>query len=189
VNYRLGIFGFFSHPELTTKSGRNASGNYGLLDQAEVALKVCSASTDAEAARSAADLFSDQFIVYSTWRWVEMQVKNGQISVCRFQFDRVTSDDKGVKSFGAVHAVEIEYALNTLDPKKANWQPEDRKTALTMANYWANFIKTSNPNGLGLPKWPEFGKSRQVMHLDGASLAQPEQHRDRYEFLDSIHSK
>jgi para-nitrobenzyl esterase len=33
INYRLGIFGFFSHPELTKESGRGASGNYGLLDQ------------------------------------------------------------------------------------------------------------------------------------------------------------
>lgn len=33
MNYRLGIFGFFSHPELTRESGHNASGNYGLLDQ------------------------------------------------------------------------------------------------------------------------------------------------------------
>jgi para-nitrobenzyl esterase len=32
-NYRLGVFGFFSHPELTKESGHNASGNYGLLDQ------------------------------------------------------------------------------------------------------------------------------------------------------------
>lgn len=32
-NYRLGIFGFFAHPELTKESGHNASGNYGLLDQ------------------------------------------------------------------------------------------------------------------------------------------------------------
>lgn len=31
-NYRLGPFGFFSHPELTKESGRNASGNYGLMD-------------------------------------------------------------------------------------------------------------------------------------------------------------
>ena len=35
-NYRLGIFGFFSHPELTKESGHNASGNYGLLDQVAV---------------------------------------------------------------------------------------------------------------------------------------------------------
>ena len=32
-NYRLGIFGFFSHPELTKESAHHASGNYGLLDQ------------------------------------------------------------------------------------------------------------------------------------------------------------
>jgi para-nitrobenzyl esterase len=33
MNYRLGIFGFFSHPELAKASGHNSSGNYGLLDQ------------------------------------------------------------------------------------------------------------------------------------------------------------
>jgi para-nitrobenzyl esterase len=31
-NYRLGAFGFFSHPELTKESGRYASGNQGLMD-------------------------------------------------------------------------------------------------------------------------------------------------------------
>ena len=33
MNYRLGIFGFFSLPELTKESAHHASGNYGLLDQ------------------------------------------------------------------------------------------------------------------------------------------------------------
>lgn len=33
INYRLGIFGFFAHPELTKESDRNSSGNYGILDQ------------------------------------------------------------------------------------------------------------------------------------------------------------
>ena len=33
VNYRLGIFGFFAHSELTQESDRHASGNYGLMDQ------------------------------------------------------------------------------------------------------------------------------------------------------------
>ncbi|MGA7234438.1 MAG: carboxylesterase family protein [Bryobacteraceae bacterium] len=32
VNYRLGIFGFFTHPELTAESGVHSSGNYALLD-------------------------------------------------------------------------------------------------------------------------------------------------------------
>ena len=33
INYRLGILGFFSHPELTARSPHHSSGNYGLLDQ------------------------------------------------------------------------------------------------------------------------------------------------------------
>ena len=33
INYRLNIFGFFVHPELTKESAHHASGNYGLLDQ------------------------------------------------------------------------------------------------------------------------------------------------------------
>ena len=32
VNYRLGLFGFFAHPALTRESGRDASGNYALMD-------------------------------------------------------------------------------------------------------------------------------------------------------------
>ncbi|HZZ19396.1 MAG TPA: carboxylesterase family protein [Opitutaceae bacterium] len=33
VNYRLGILGFFSHPELTSESPHKASGNYGFMDE------------------------------------------------------------------------------------------------------------------------------------------------------------
>ncbi len=32
INYRLGVLGFLAHPELTRESGRNASGNYALMD-------------------------------------------------------------------------------------------------------------------------------------------------------------
>lgn len=33
INYRLGVFGFFSHPELTKESVHHASGNYAFMDQ------------------------------------------------------------------------------------------------------------------------------------------------------------
>ena len=33
INYRLGVMGFFAHPQLTAESPHHASGNYGLLDQ------------------------------------------------------------------------------------------------------------------------------------------------------------
>jgi hypothetical protein len=33
INYRVGVFGFMAHPELTAESKHNSSGNYGLMDQ------------------------------------------------------------------------------------------------------------------------------------------------------------
>ena len=40
----------------------------------------------------------------------------------------------------------------------------DRKTAAEMSDYWANFAKTSDPNGAGLPAWPAFSPaSRQTL--------------------------
>ena len=33
INYRLDVFGFLAHPELTKESGTNSSGNYGLLER------------------------------------------------------------------------------------------------------------------------------------------------------------
>jgi para-nitrobenzyl esterase len=33
INYRLGVFGFLAHPELTKESPQHSSGNYGFLDQ------------------------------------------------------------------------------------------------------------------------------------------------------------
>lgn len=33
INYRLGIFGFVAHPELSGETEQHVSGNYGLLDQ------------------------------------------------------------------------------------------------------------------------------------------------------------
>jgi para-nitrobenzyl esterase len=35
LNYRLGVFGFLAHPELTAESSHHSSGNYALLDQIE----------------------------------------------------------------------------------------------------------------------------------------------------------
>jgi para-nitrobenzyl esterase len=45
VNYRLGVFGFLAHPELTQESAHHASGNYGLMDQI-LALKWVIANID-----------------------------------------------------------------------------------------------------------------------------------------------
>ncbi len=40
INYRLGFFGFFAHPELTAENGGRTSGNWALLDMRKAALWV-----------------------------------------------------------------------------------------------------------------------------------------------------
>jgi para-nitrobenzyl esterase len=159
-------------------------------EKTDLAIKLYPASTDEEAMQSAADLASDSFIVFVTWKWIEEHLRTGKAPIYRFLFSRFTPPADGSRSFGAAHASEIPYAFNTLDLyKDAGRAPEDRQTARTMSAYWASFIKSANPNGKGLPHWPEFGGTRQVMNIDVISKAEPEKHRDRYEFADSLNNK
>lgn len=154
-------------------------------EKAEEALKLYPASTDEEAKQSAADLASDGFIVFSTWKWIEKHRATGA-PVYRFLFSRFTQPENGPKVYGAFHAAEIPYAFNALDLyKDARRAPEDRRTAEIMSAYWANFVKTGNPNGKGLPQWPEFGGGRMVMNIDSVSRAEPEKNRARYELRDN----
>jgi para-nitrobenzyl esterase len=92
-------------------------------------------------------------------------------------------DPKSTTSWGAVHSSEIEYALGNLDTNPVYaWTDDDRKVSATMSAYWANFVKTGNPNGGGLPRWPkaslDAGKiQRQVIDVDTRTMPFPEQRR------------
>ncbi|MEG7677076.1 carboxylesterase family protein, partial [Listeria monocytogenes] len=55
---------------------------------------------------------------------------------------------------GAPHACEIEYCMGNLHRiKEYAWTSDDFKVSETMLGYFANFIKTGNPNGDKLPTW------------------------------------
>jgi para-nitrobenzyl esterase len=92
------------------------------------------------------------------------------------------------KQVGAPHAAEIEYCMNNLHLVKTfAWTPEDLEVSKTMHRYFANFIKTGNPNGDGQPDWPAAKRDEPappVMVIDVKSGVERAKGEGRYEWMD-----
>ncbi len=179
-------------------------------EQAAEAEKFYPLGSAEQATQSLTDLASDRFLAYSTWKWIEEQARTSGQPVYRYYYARprpapvesgvtanlaggITRNAPGAAPpppipTGAVHSAEIEYALGnlSLNPVFA-WTPDDYKVSETMQGYFANFIKTGDPNGAGLPTWPrgdvKNGEAQRI-HIDVNTHAEAEP-RGRYLFLDS----
>ena len=125
------------------------------------------------------DLCGDLFLAYSTWRWGNIHNATSGQPVYRYLYSRerpkmmiegkVAGLAGGVKDkteaeevvenkipeiHGAVHSADIEYAMGNLPTNRVyDWQPEDYMVSDIFMGYYANFVKTGNPNGIGLPQW------------------------------------
>jgi para-nitrobenzyl esterase len=181
--------------------------------RADEALKLYPASTREEVIESATDLAGDRFIGYSTWKWFDMHTRTGGQPVYRYLYAHprppmtpemgnatpglaggvVKGQNTGAVTMpqarGAVHSAEIEYALGNLSTNKVYaWTQEDYKVSEAMQEYFANFVKKGDPNGVGLPNWPAVRNGQPVyfMRLDVESRAEADQHRARYLFLDQL---
>jgi para-nitrobenzyl esterase len=185
----------FNPKQPTAQSfAEDAKAKYG--DASVEFLKLYPAATDAEALQSSYSLVSDNFIIFSTWKWLNMQVESAKTPVYHYIFEEVPATKPGstigpkkipASEVGARHAGEIEYVFGTLSWEALPWTPEDFKVSDLMTSYWANFIAKGDPNGDELPKWPRYdAKDKyQTMHLvDDSSAAAPEANRGRYVFMD-----
>ena len=150
--------------------------------------------TDADVIPAAQDLASDTFIGFSTWKWMDICTKNGGKPTFYYLYSRPRPDmrpDSPLKPpanrpRGAAHSAEIEYAMGNLDGNKVYaWTAEDRKVSATLQQYFLNFIKTGNPNGSGVPKWPEY-KTGQRQIIDVETKAVKDAYRPRMEVLEAI---
>ena len=152
-------------------------------------LKLYPATTSEEVMQAAADLASDRFISYSTWKWADLHAKTSGAVVYRYLYARprpAMKTGNTPPARGAVHSAEIEYALGNLGSNDVYaWTPDDYKVSNVMQNYFANFIKKGNPNGPGLPEWPAISSSR-FMKIDVESRAEMDKTRARYLFLDQF---
>ena len=160
-------------------------------ERANEAIHLYPASTDEQAKRSAQELSRDRGVGYAIWKWLQLQKTTAHVATYRYQFDRarpLPPGSSGNLQPRAYHSAEIEYVFSVLSHAGNSWPPEDLKISKLMSTYWANFAKTGDPNGPGLPQWPPYlgGDSVDVMHLKPMTKAAPDEYQKRYTFLDSL---
>lgn len=163
-------------------------------DKADEILKLYPANTREQVIESATDLAGDQFISFSTWKWADIHSKTGGKPVFRYYYAHPRPPMKDAKAnstppFGAVHSAEIEYAMGNLPTNQVfAWTAEDYKVSNLMQNFFANFIKTGNPNGKDLPNWKSLTTAEPIyfMRIDKNSGSEVEKNRARYLFLDKF---
>jgi carboxylesterase type B len=134
-------------------------------------LKLYPAATDQEVADVRAQITRDRALSGMVL-WAKERDRTSNSKAFLYLWDH-TLPGPNSERLGAFHTAEVPYVLNTLDMSDRPFTDADRKAADLMSSYWANFARTGNPNGMGLPVWPAVGEKAEVMELGDKNAPVP----------------
>ncbi len=123
---------------------------------AKTFLEFYPSSTDQEAAASQQAFATDMMFGIQNYTWANVQSQSAKTKVYVYYFTRKLPATGDFVKYGAFHTGEVAYAYNNLKFLHRPWEAVDHKLAGIMSSYWVNFAATGNPNGKGLPVWPQY---------------------------------
>jgi len=123
-------------------------------DLTETFLKLYPAGSDAEANVAYLSSFRDE-LSWQMRQWALLHAKRGKKAFV-YYFTHEPPTAPGQPSRGATHTAELAYVFNNLLPATREWPQVDRTLAHHMSSYWVNFATNGDPNGKGLPVWPQY---------------------------------
>ena len=147
-------------------------------------------TTDQQAQAAAARFNTDMRFRWDMWTWARLA--SGQDKpVYFYQFDRTPPYPAGSRyaGLGATHGMEMPYVFGHLDPGAAPWTAADQKLSATLIAYWTNFAKTGDPNGPGLPTWPQYTAAQPtLLYLDSQIRTGPLEHPGQLKKMSRVYA-
>ena len=147
----------FPHVTTLDQYQRSTAQNFGPL--APTVLQAYPATDDASAAYAAASLLGDSLFGVQTWTWARLQETYSDAPVYYYHFAHYPPRYDGDVP-GPVHGAELPYVFGTPGARPYQWTHDDKAMSELLMTYWTNFVKRGNPNGDGLPQWPEFSSDK-----------------------------
>jgi para-nitrobenzyl esterase len=93
---------------------------------------------------------------------------------------------------GAPHATDVPFVFDTARAHYgAPLTETDEKVAQEMNTYWANFVKSGNPNGTGLPEWPAYHSTSDMLmdFTNNGPVAESDPWKKRLDLTEQISSQ